>query len=43
MAAIWPRDNKNSNQSLIEKNKDIIVFEPLLFILLLSANKLPQK
>ena len=43
MAEIWPRDNKNSNQSLNEKNKDILVFEPLLFILLLSANKLPQK
>ena len=43
MAVIWPRDNKNSNQSLTEKNKDIIAFEPLLFILLLSANKLPQK
>ena len=38
MAAIWPRDNKNSNQSPIEENKDIILFEHLLFILLLSAN-----
>ena len=38
MAAIWPRGNKNANQSLIEKNKDILVFEPLLFILPLSAN-----
>ena len=42
MAAIWTRDNKNSNQIPIEKNKDIIVFEPMLFILLLSANRLPQ-
>ena len=38
MAAIRPWDNNNSNQSLIEKNKDTIVFEPLLSILLLSAN-----
>ena len=43
MAAIWQRDNKNSNYSLIEKNTEIIVFEPLCFILLLSANQLPQK
>ena len=42
MAAIWTRDNKNSNQILIEKNKYIIVFEPMLFIVLLSANWLPQ-
>ena len=38
MAAIWQTDNKNSNRSLIEKNTDMIVFEPLRFILLLSAN-----
>ena len=38
MAAIWQRDNKNSNHILIEKNTEIIVFEPLHFILLLSAN-----
>ena len=43
MAAIWQRDNKNSNYSLIEKNTNFIVFEPLRFILLLSANQLPQK
>ena len=36
--AIWQRDNKNSNQSRIEKNTEIIVFEPLRFISLLSAN-----
>ena len=38
MAANWQRGNKKSNRSLIQKNKEIIVFEPLLFILLLSAN-----
>ena len=38
MAAIWQRDNKKSNHSLIEKNTEIIVFEALCFILLLSAN-----
>ena len=38
MAAIWQRDKKNSNQSRIEKYTEIIVFEPLRFILLLSAN-----
>ena len=38
MAAIWQRDNKNSNHTRIEKNTDIIVFETLRFILLLSAN-----
>ena len=38
MAAIWQRDNKNSNHSVIEKNAEIIVFEHLRFILLLSAN-----
>ena len=43
IAAIWHRDNKNSNHSLIEKNTEIIVFELLHFILLLSANQLPQK
>ena len=43
MAANWQRDKKNSNHSLIEKNTEIIVFEPLRFILLLSANKLLQK
>ena len=42
-AAIWQRDNKNSNHSLIEENAEIIVFEPLRFILLLNANLLPQK
>ena len=41
--AIWQRYNNNSNQSGIEKNAEIIVFEPLRFILLLSANQLPQK
>ena len=43
MAAIWQRDNKSSSHSLIEKNTEIIGFELLHFILLLSANKLPQK
>ena len=43
MVAIYQRDNKNSNHSLIEKNTEIIVFEPLRFILLLSANQLTQK
>ena len=43
MAAIWQMDNKNSSYNLIEKNTEIIVFELLLFILLLSANQLPQK
>ena len=43
MAAIWQRDNKNSNHSLIAENTEIIVSEPLCFILLLSANQLPQK
>ena len=38
MAAIWQKDNKNSNQSRIEKNTEKFVFEPLRFILLLSAN-----
>ena len=38
MAAIWQRDNKNSNHSLIEKNTEIIVFEALRFNFLLSAN-----
>ena len=38
MTAIWQRDNKNSKHRLIEKNTEIIVFEPLRFILLLSAN-----
>ena len=38
MATIWQRDNKNSSYGLIEKNTEIIVFEPLRFILLLSAN-----
>ena len=38
MAANWQGDDKNSNQSLIEKNTEILVFEPLCFILLLSAN-----
>ena len=42
-AAIWQRDNKNSSHSLIEKNTEIIVFEPLHFILLLSATQLTQK
>ena len=42
-AAIWQRDNKNSNYSLIEENAEIIAFEPLRFILLLNANLLPQK
>ena len=37
------RDNKNCNHNLIEKNTEIIVFEPLRFILLLSANELPRK
>ena len=43
MAAIWQRDYKNSNQDRIEKNTEIIIFEPSCFILLLSANQLPQK
>ena len=43
MAAIWRRDNKNSNQSRIEKYTETIVFEPSRFILLLSANQLPKK
>ena len=43
MAAIWQGDNKNFNNSLIEKNAEIIAFEPLRFILLLSANWLRQK
>ena len=38
MAVICQRDNKNSNHSLIEKNAEMIGFEPLHFILLLSAN-----
>ena len=38
IAVNWQRDNKNSNYSLIEKNTELIVFEPLHFILLLSAN-----
>ena len=38
MAAIWQGDKKNSNQSRIEKNTEIIVFEPVRFILPLSAN-----
>ena len=38
MAANWQRDNKISNHSLIEKNTEIIVFEPLQFITLLSAS-----
>ena len=43
MAAIWQEDNKNSSHSLIEKYTEIIVLEPLRFILLLSAYLLPQK
>ena len=43
MAANWQRDKQNSNHSLIEKNTEMIVFEPLRFILLLSANQLLQK
>ena len=38
MAANWPRANKNSYYSLIEKNAEIIVFEHLRLFLLLSAN-----
>ena len=38
MAAIWQKDNKNSSHSLIAKNTEIIVFEPLRFIFLLCAN-----
>ena len=34
MAAICQRDNKDSDHSRIEKNTEIIVFEPLRFILL---------
>ena len=37
MADNLQRDSKNSNHNLIEKNTEIIVFEPLHFILLLSA------
>ena len=43
ITTIWQRDNKNSNQDWIEKNTEIIIFEPSCFILLLSANQLPQK
>ena len=43
MAANWQRDNNNSDHSLIEKNTEIIYFETLPFILLLSATQLPQK
>ena len=43
MAAIWQMNNNNSNHSLTEKNTEIIVFESLRFILLLSANYLPQR
>ena len=42
MAKIWQKDNNNSNHSLIEKNTKIIVYDPLWFILLLSANQVPQ-
>ena len=42
MATIWQRNNKNSKQSLIEKNTEIIVFEPLRFILLLSGINSPK-
>ena len=38
IAANWQRDNKNLNHSLIEKYTEIIGFEPLRFILLLSAH-----
>ena len=37
MAAIWQRDNNNSDHNLIDKNTEIILFEPLLPIVLLSA------
>ena len=37
MEAKGQRD-KNSNHSLIEKNTEIIIFQPLRFILLWSAN-----
>ena len=36
MAANWQRD-KHPNHTLIEKNTEMIVFEPLRFIMLLSA------
>ena len=38
MAANWQRGNTISIHSLIEKNTEIIVFEPLHFVLLLSAS-----
>ena len=38
MATIWQRNNKDSNHGLIEKNTEIVVFEPFRFILLLSEN-----
>ena len=38
MVAIWHRDNNDSNDSLIEKKHEIIVFEPLRLILLLGGN-----
>ena len=41
--AAQKNNNKSSNHSLIEKNTEIIVFEHLHFILLLSANYLPAK
>ena len=38
MTVIWQLDNNNSNQRLIKKQDQIIIFEPLRFILLLSVN-----
>ena len=41
MAANWQRD-KNSNHILIKKNTEIIVFEPLRFIMLLVRINSPK-
>ena len=43
IAAIYQRDNKNYNHSLIEKNTEIIVFDLSQLMLLLITNYLPQK
>ena len=36
IAANWQRDNTNFSHSLIEKYTEIIVFEPLRFIVLIN-------
>ena len=38
MAVIGQLDNKNSYQRLIKKKDQIIIFEPMRLILLLSVN-----